>query len=192
MEKTTIAELESRIYGLQIKVLKTHKDGRGFFREIIRASDPFFQEAGTAHQGFMQWSHSKMQKDVVKAWHYHHKQYDWWYCGVGKMLTALYDNRPESPTYQTKIEFFMGDSEEYGSEVNEVCVKIPPGVLHGLRVHSDFAHLFYITSETYNPQEEGRFKFDSAFVPHNWGPGAITVENDRRDFVPVAERKLVK
>lgn len=187
MDPALIQKLESTIYGVQIKPLKTHRDGRGFFRELVRKTDSFFQEAG-----FAQWSHSKMQRDVVKAWHYHHVQYDWWYCGLGKILTVLFDNRPESPTYKQKIEFFMGDSEEGGPETHEVCVKIPPGVLHGLRVHSEFAHLFYLTSETYNPQEEGRFKFDSEWIPHQWGTDAITVENDRRDFVPVAVRKPIR
>ena len=69
---------------------------------------------------------------------------------------------------------------------------LPPGVLHGLKVLSDEAHLFYITSETYNPNEEGRFRFDSDIVPHQWGAGVITVENDRRDFVPTSTRVLLK
>ena len=132
-----------------------------------------------------------MQRDVVKAWHYHHIQYDWWYLAIGQIETVLYDNRPESPTYKQRMVFKMGDSAVYGSDTHEVCVKIPPGVLHGLKVLSDEAHLFYITSVVYDPNEEGRFKFDSEFVGHDWGSKALTVENDRRDFVPTSTRKLV-
>lgn len=130
-----------------------------------------------------------MGHNTVKAWHYHHLQIDWWYLGVGVIEVVLYDNREESPTYQRKMEFKLGDAE-LDSDALAAVVKIPQGVLHGLKVVTDCAHLFYITSETYNPQDEGRFKFDSELVPHNWGdPGKLTVaENDRKDFVPTNER----
>ena len=175
------------IIGVEFKPLKTHRDGRGFFREVVRITDPFFKA-----DGFAQWSHSRMQKDVVKAWHFHHVQYDLWYVAIGQIQTVLYDNRPESPTYRKKLVFKMGDGEAHGPETLEVCVRIPPGVLHGLKVLSDEAHLFYITSETYNPQEEGRVRYNSPDVPHDWGTDAITVENDRRDFTPVAARVPLK
>lgn len=101
---------------------------------------------------------------------------------IGQIETVLFDNRPESPTYKQKLVFYMGDSQEYGADTLEVCVKIPPGVLHGLKVLSPSAHLFYITSETYNRQEEGRFRFDSAFVGHAWGENPIVADNDKVDF----------
>lgn len=132
-----------------------------------------------------------MAQDVVKAWHYHHIQTDWWYCPIGKIQTVLYDNRPESPTYQKKMIFEMGDSSEH-PEAREVCVKIPPGVLHGCKVLSRQAHLFYITSETYNPQDEGRVPYNSALVGHDWGDNALTVENDRREFTPMVDRSPLK
>lgn len=178
---------DDSIIGVYCKALKTHPDERGFFREIIRSSDPFFKEAV-----FAQWSHSKMQKSVVKAWHYHHVQIDWWYVALGQVQVVLFDNREESPTYRGKLEFIMGDTAEYGPETLELCVKIPPGVLHGLKVLSDTAHLFYITSEIYNPSEEGRFPYNSDIVPHDWGKDALTVPNDRKSFVPTSTRVILK
>lgn len=133
-----------------------------------------------------------MTKDVVKAWHYHHIQTDWWYLGLGQILTVLFDNRPESPTYKKKLEFRMGDSGNSADTHLQLCVKIPPGVLHGLKVLSDEAHLFYITSHCYNPNDEGRFPYNSDIVPHSWGEEAITVENDRRTFVPTGVRTAEK
>jgi len=174
------------ILGVEVKRLVTHRDDRGFFREVVRVTDSLFQEAS-----FAQWSHSRMVKDVVKAWHYHHVQYDWWYLPIGLIDTVLIDNRPESPTYKGKMTIRMGDSLQFGPEANEVCVKIPPGVLHGCRVLSDEAHLFYITSVTYDPNEEGRIPFNSPDVDHDWGPGAIVVPNDTRHFTPTSRRQLV-
>lgn len=173
--------IASKISGLEIKPLVSHGDDRGFFREIVRSSDDFFEE-----KGFAQWSHSKMQQNVVKAWHYHHLQIDWWYLGLGAIEAVFYDNRPESSSYKTKQVLLMGEPE---LGANAVCVKIPQGVLHGLKVISEFAHLFYITSQVYNPEDEGRFTYNSDLVAHDWGEGVIVADNDKRDFIPTNPRK---
>jgi len=162
--------------------LRSFPDSRGFFREIFRRDEPIFGGGE-----FAQWSHSLMQKDVVKAWHYHHLQTDWWYVPAGGILTVLFDNRPESPTHRAKISILMGDGGECPGAA-AVCARIPPGVLHGCRVLTAEAHLIYITSRTYDPNEEGRFPFDADFTGHDWGEGAITAENDRRTFAPTAAR----
>lgn len=175
----------SDIVGVHIKSLKTHGDQRGFFREIIRFNEPIFEGAK-----FAQWSHSKMQKNVVKAWHYHHIQFDWWYIGEGLVETVLYDNRPESPTYQSKLVIQMGSGQNI-EEGLAITVKIPPGVLHGLKVLSESAELFYITSEIYNPNEEGRFPYNAPEVPHEWGDDVIVVDNDKRYFTPTSIREKI-
>jgi dTDP-4-dehydrorhamnose 3,5-epimerase len=171
---------DNEISGVIFKKLRSYPDQRGFFREIIRFNDPIFENGK-----FAQWSHSKMTKDVVKAWHYHHLQTDWWYVSEGLLEAVLFDNREESPTYKKKLVFKMGNSD---SDESIVAVKIVPGVLHGCKVLSEEAHLMYITSETYNPNDEGRFAYNSSVVPHDWGSNAITAENDRRNFEPTAKR----
>lgn len=187
MQTTDIVHLMT-IIGVEIKQLKSHGDQRGFFREIIRVTDPFFGQADR----FAQWSHSLMQKDVVKAWHYHHIQTDWWYVPIGLVETVLYDNREESPTYKEKVVIRMGDPDKHGPEAQAVCVCIPPGVLHGCRVRSDEAHLFYITSQVYSPDEEGRIPYNAAEIGHDWGSGAIVVDNDKRYFIPTSTRAPIK
>jgi dTDP-4-dehydrorhamnose 3,5-epimerase len=174
---------ENAIQGVTIKELRTFSDGRGFFRELIRSTDSFFEE------GFGQWSHSLMQKNTVKAWHFHNLQVDWWYVGLGIIHTVLYDNREESPTYRKKVEFLLGEGEANSLALHAV-VKIPQGVLHGCKVLTDTAHLFYITSRTYDPNDEGRLPFNSDLVGHPWGDEnkLIVADNDRRVFVPKYER----
>jgi dTDP-4-dehydrorhamnose 3,5-epimerase-like enzyme len=94
-----------------------------------------------------------MQRDVVKAWHYHHAQIDWWYIPIGQVEgTVLYDGREESPTCGAKLVVRMGETGKFGADTHEVMREDPPGVFHGCRVLSDEAHLFYITSKTYNPR----------------------------------------
>ena len=92
------------IDGVAFKRLETHRDERGFFREIIRVKDDFFKE------GFGQWSHSLMFAGVIKAWHIHKKQTDWWYGSTGVLKVVLYDKRPESSTYRQSMEIMLGDN----------------------------------------------------------------------------------
>lgn len=174
---------KDEIVGVELKLLKSHGDDRGFFREIVRCTDSVFKDGI-----FGQWSHSRMVCGVVKAWHYHHVQFDWWYVPIGQVETVLFDNREESPTFQKKLVFRMGESR-FGADTFEVCVRIPPGVLHGCRVLSEEAHLFYITSVTYDPNEEGRFPYNSEVVGHDWGANPIVADNDKRTFVPTSTRK---
>ena len=144
------------IQGVVIKELATHTDERGFFREIIRVSDDFFRE------GFGQWSHSLMHPGTAKAWHVHQHQTDWWYVGLGTLKVALYDTREGSATQGELMEFFMGDNQP------AQAVKIPPGVAHGCKAISGAAHLFYITSHTYDPADEGRIPHDDAEIGYDW------------------------
>src|SRR5919199_5110950 len=148
--------LEPVIEGVVIKELVTHPDERGFFREIIRETDGFFEHFG-------QWSHSLMYAGTVKAWHHHRFQTDWWYC-IGSLKVALYDLRESSATRAHLMEFFMGD--RYGAR----CVKIPPGVAHGCRA-LETTHLLYVTSGVYNPDDEGRIAHHDPTIDYDWTSG---------------------
>ncbi|HEX5547510.1 MAG TPA: dTDP-4-dehydrorhamnose 3,5-epimerase family protein [Ktedonobacterales bacterium] len=148
------------IDGVVIQSLARHADDRGYFEELIRVTDGFFQE------GFGQLSHSKMYPGVVKAWHIHKTQVDWWYVAFGRLRVGLHDLREGSPTRGVTQEIALGD------DLPPAVVKIPPGVAHGCRVIGETpAHLFYVTSCTYNPDEEGRIAFDDAEIGYDWLSG---------------------
>jgi len=147
------------IKGVIAKALTTHPDQRGFFREIIRVTDDFFAE------GFGQFSHSMMFPGVAKAWHIHKTQVDWWYVPVGNLKVVLHDTRADSPTKGETQEIYLG--ENYPAQV----VKIPPGVAHGCKVIGGVTHLLYITSNTYDPDEEGRIPFDDSDIGYDWLAG---------------------
>jgi dTDP-4-dehydrorhamnose 3,5-epimerase len=147
------------IEGVVFKDLVTHPDERGFFRELIRVTDEFFGE------GFGQWSHSLMYPGVIKAWHIHYQQVDWWYVPIGVLKVALHDLRPESPTYRQTMEFLLGENQP------PRLVRIPPGVAHGCKVISGPAHLFYVTSRVYDPSDEGRIPHDDPEIGYDWLKG---------------------
>ncbi|MGD2105210.1 MAG: dTDP-4-dehydrorhamnose 3,5-epimerase family protein [Anaerolineae bacterium] len=147
------------IHGVETKELTTHTDERGFFRELIRDSDPIFQE------GFGQWSHTMSYQGVVKAWHVHQKQTDWWYVAVGTVKAALYDTRSDSPTHGELQELLLGEGQTLK------VVKIPPGVAHGYRVLQGPAHVFYLTSHEYDGTDEGRIPHDDPEIGYDWTTG---------------------
>jgi dTDP-4-dehydrorhamnose 3,5-epimerase len=147
------------ITGVVLKDLITHVDERGFFREIIRVRDEFFVE------GFGQWSHSLMYDGVIKAWHLHHVQTDWWYVGSGVLRVGLCDMRPGSSTYKETMDFLMGDLQP--SRV----LKVPPGVAHGCKVIQGPVNLFYITSHPYNPDDELRLPYNDPGIEFDWLKG---------------------
>jgi dTDP-4-dehydrorhamnose 3,5-epimerase len=144
------------IEGVMIKELVRHKDDRGFFEELIRKTDDFFKE------GFGQLAHSFMHKGVIKAWHIHKTQIDWWYVSKGTLHVALYDMRKDSPTYGVLNTYTLGEGGR------DIELKIPCGVAHGCKVISVESELFYVTSSVYNPDEEGRIPQDDQNIGYDW------------------------
>lgn len=158
------------IKGVVTKRLTRHHDERGYFQENIRATDPFFEE------GFGQWAGSKMYQDVVKAWHIHLYQSDFWYCEYGVIKAVLCDLRgfarnviskatdwqhlKHLPLNNTVAEYILGLPDD------PYILKIPPGVAHGCKVLQGPAKLSYITSEVYNPDDEGRIPHDA--LGYDW------------------------
>lgn len=155
------------IAGVMVKDLSRHPDERGFFEEMIRKSDTFFTE------GFGQISHSHMIAGVVKAWHLHKTQIDWWYVVHGKIKVVLYDTRQNSETYKKLDEFDIGDADTFNK-----IIKIPAGVAHGLKVLEGPADLVYVTSGEYTKDEEGRIPYNDPTIGYDWVQGMpITNKN---------------
>lgn len=144
------------IQGVVIKELVTNVDERGFFREIIRVTDDFFKE------GFGQLSHSLMYAGATKAWHIHKKQIDWWYVAGGSLKMVLHDSRPDSPTFRETMEIMLGDNRP------GLVVRVPPGVAHGCKCIHGPVNLFYVTSNVYDPGDEGRIPHNDPAIGYDW------------------------
>lgn len=148
------------IDGVVIKELVTNVDERGYFRELIRVTDGFFEE------GFGQLSHALVHAGVAKAWHIHKIQIDWWYVATGTLRVALHDTRPNSPTYRETMEILMGE------QLPGKVLRVPTGVAHGFRCLAGPCHMFYVTSKVYNPEDEGRIAHDDPAIGYDWLKGA--------------------
>lgn len=160
-DDSTFQRTASRmIDGVVLRDLVTHPDQRGFFREILRVDD-----AGE----FGQWSHSLMFDGVIKAWHHHKRQTDWWYVCSGVLRVALYDLRVDSPTRGQTMDFLMGDLQPAR------VLKVPPGVAHGCKTIQGPVNLLYLTSRIYDPADELRIPHDDPAIGFDWlSPPPIT------------------
>jgi len=105
------------IDGVHIKKLKFIRDERGRLMEILRRDDNVFKKFGQAYV-------TTAKPNAVKAWHYHKKQSDNFFCIFGKMRVGLYDSRKDSRTFGKTQDIVM-DFEK------PALLTIPPGVWHG-------------------------------------------------------------
>jgi dTDP-4-dehydrorhamnose 3,5-epimerase len=150
------------IEGATVKELRRFPDERGFFEEIIRASDPFFK-------GFAQFSWCRRREGTITAWHLHPNQWDWWFVPHGVMKAVLHDLRNDSPTCGNTLEIYLGEN------TTERVLAIPNGVAHGYKVMQGPAELFYVTSHEYNREhpappagEERRLAHDDPSIGYDW------------------------
>ncbi len=145
------------IAGVEVKKLVTNADERGALTEILRNDDPIFEQFGQCYV-------SVSYPGVIRAWHYHKKQTDYFCCVKGMIKIPLYDAREESPTRGEINEFFIG-------EQNMAVVKIPIGVYHGYKViSSEPAYLLNFPTKPYRREDpdEYRLPYDTAEIPYDW------------------------
>ncbi len=145
------------IEGVVIKALITHEDKRGFFREIFRFPEEF------CCVPIGQLSHSLVKEGVVKAWHGHREQSQWNYVVNGLIKVALHDNRINSSTYKETMEFLVGDGQQPSAYF------FPPGVLHGYECLKGPMQIIYVTSGSYDVEDEVRIDLNSLSIKKVFG-----------------------
>ena len=145
------------IEGVKAKAAKVLLDERGRLGEIMRADDELFEKFGQVY-------FTSTYPGVVKAWHWHKKQTDYFYVVKGTIKVALYDARPDSPTGGTVHELYLG----------EHCpgvVRIPAGVQHGwMCVGETEAYIVNVVSEAYDPAHPDEFRTHphDNDIPYDW------------------------
>jgi dTDP-4-dehydrorhamnose 3,5-epimerase len=147
------------IDGIEIKELIIRPDDRGMFTEVVKATDDFIDD-----HPFAQISHTLTFPGVIKAFHWHNYQTDYWYCVVGNIRVGLVDLRTDSPTEGQTMNICLG-------EVSRKVLKIPPGVAHGYQVLGNTpAQLIYYTTKPYDPQapDEERIAWDDPSIGFDW------------------------
>jgi len=145
------------IEGVQIKQLHKHVDERGFLMELLRSDEEIFRKFGQCYVALN-------YPGVVRAWHWHQRQDDYFVVIKGMVKLALYDPREGSPTRGRVQELFLG-------EHNPILVRIPAGVMHGYKtIGSEPSLLLNFPTEPYNREDpdEGRLPWNTDLIPYNW------------------------
>lgn len=142
-----------------MRELRKNADDRGFLMEVLRSDwSDVFRQFGQAYV-------SLNYPGVIRAWHFHQKQWDVFICVAGMIKVALYDRRDGSQTRGQIDEFAMG-------EHHPLALVIPPGVLHGYQtVGVEPALLLNFPTELYDPArtDEFRLPYDTEEIPYTWG-----------------------
>jgi len=146
------------IRDVEVKTLRLHPDERGTLAEILRADEPLFRKFGQVY-------FTTAFPGVVKGWHYHRIQWDFFTCLRGEVKLVLYDARKDSPTHRAVNEFFLGIR-------NPQLVVIPPLVYHGFKcIGGEECLMINVPTEPYNPAspDEYRVPWNDPSIPYDWG-----------------------
>ena len=145
------------IEGVVTQKLRLVPDERGYLVEIFRSDNELFEKFGQVYM-------TVAYPGVIKGWHYHKKQTDFFVVIKGMAKVVLYDRRKGSKTFGEVNEFFMG-------EQNPLLLKIPKEVLHGFKaIGNEPTHLINCPTElyVYDKPDEYRIPHNSKEIPYDW------------------------
>ncbi|MBV9225774.1 MAG: dTDP-4-dehydrorhamnose 3,5-epimerase family protein [Acidobacteriaceae bacterium] len=147
------------IADVQIKPFSLWPDDRGYFLEIARLQQGLVAEFPPAST---QISAALNYPGIIKAFHYHKLQADYWAPAAGLLQVALVDLRLSSKTYGVKNTLYVGALRPWQ-------ILIPPGVAHGYKViGQEPSMLVYVTNRTYDPSDEGRIPYNDTAIAYDW------------------------
>ena len=144
---------------VEVRPFALWPDDRGYFLEVARLSEGLvssFPQAST------QISAALNYPGIIKAFHYHKFQTDFWVPAAGLLQVALVDLREGSRTFGKKNTIYVGALRPWQ-------ILIPPGVAHGYKVIGEQpSMLVYVTNCIYNPKDEGRIPHNDTAIAYDW------------------------
>ena len=147
------------IDGVKINPFPLWPDDRGYFLEVARIGQGLVTEFPTQTT---QISAALNYPGIIKAFHFHKFQTDFWVPTAGLLQVALVDLREGSPTYGAKNTLYVGSLRPWQ-------MLIPPGVAHGYKVVGEQPSvLVYVTNRTYDPKDEGRIPYNDTAIAYDW------------------------
>jgi dTDP-4-dehydrorhamnose 3,5-epimerase len=171
MRDTQASSRQGRIHDVMVKTLVKHADQRGFFTEQLRHGDvaddgrPFIPEQPFAQMSrSLTYARGGNPPELIKAFHWHKVQWDYWDVIQGDARVVLVDLREDSPTAGVTQVLMIGDNAPQ-------VIAIPPFVAHGFQCVSlrDVLLNYYVTAP-YDPAQpdEGRIPWDDPRIGFDW------------------------
>ena len=139
---------------------KIFGDARGFFFESYQERE--FTERGISAR-FVQDNHSGSRQGTLRGLHYQIQQSQGKLLRViaGQVFDVAVDLRRESATFGQWVSAIL-------SAENKLQLWVPPGFAHGFYVLSEWAELFYKTTDYYAPQWERTIRWDDPQLAIDW------------------------
>lgn len=136
----------AQIDGVRLKRLVTMEDERGEVCEMFRHA------WGVSDAPLVYAYHASIRPGMIKGWNKHMRQDDRIFTVLGFMRWALFDDRPESPTYKLLQVFTVG-------ERNRALFVIPSGVYHAvMNVGNSDAYFVNMPTRTYDHAEPDKLR----------------------------------
>lgn len=157
-----LAHQQELVEGVKFRKLTVHKDETGVLFETLRRDwqDVFNDQDLAFSMQYMSMTPSGIARDEDE-WHVHKNQNDRFICVSGRIVTAVFDPRPQSKTFGKLNLFVMGPT----NEDEMYMVIIPPNTYHGFMVISkEPGYLLNFPTQLYNPEDEGRIAHDENFT----------------------------
>ncbi len=171
MAGTPASQRLGTIDGVMIKTFRKHVDQRGYFIEQLKRGDrddegrPFLPDQPFAQMSrSLAYARGGNPPELIKAFHWHRRQWDYWDIVQGNARVVLVDLREGSPTQGRIQTVILG-------EHSPRMVAIPPHVAHGYQALSltDVILNYYVT-EPYDPADpdEGRIPWNDPRIGFDW------------------------
>jgi len=143
------------IQGVETYPLKRICDERGMIMHMLKCTDAHFEKFGEIY-------FSITYPGVIKGWHEHTEQTQFYAVIDGMIKLVLYDSRSNSPTQEKLMELFIGENHYQ-------LVKIPPHIINGYKViGTKTAIIANCATLPHDPQEMLRYDPHGDKVPYRW------------------------
>jgi dTDP-4-dehydrorhamnose 3,5-epimerase len=171
LSRAPAAERLGAVEGVMIKTFRKHVDQRGYFIEQLKRGDrddegrPFIPDQPFAQMSrSLAYARGGNPPELIKAFHWHKRQWDYWDFVQGNARVVLVDLREGSPTEGRIQVLIMG-------EHSPRMVAIPPYVAHGYQALDlrDVILTYYVTEpyDASNP-DEGRLPWNDPRIGFDW------------------------
>ena len=146
----------SGIDGVSLRPLRVIPTAGGPVLHVFRNDAPEFTVFGEVYC-------SEVEPGAIKAWKRHKLMTQHFSVPVGRVLFALYDDRPDSPTRGRIQEYELGRPDAYS------LLTLPPLVWDGFKGLAAYPSLIVnCTDMGHVPEESERAEIDDTRLPYRW------------------------
>ena len=160
MAASLLRFIETELAGVVLVEPQVHADERGFFLETYHAEK--YCDGGIAGP-FVQDNHSRSARGILRGLHGQAPN------SQGKLVRAV-----EGEVFDVAVDVRLG-SPSFGRFISTVLsadnfrqIYVPPGMIHGFLVTSEFAQVEYKCTDIYRPEEDFGIRWDDPEIAIPW------------------------